>query len=252
MASKQSKAVLIGLALLLPASLTALAVSKNQDEAVAAKTTPASKATVKAAAKTKPRKADLVHCANLIYGKSKTSVCFSDKFLAQVGKDTHIKVHARFERVAMDAAKLCEYPFAVMTGEGRFTLSDKQRKRLSQYLRRGGFVVASAGCSSKKWNDSFEAEMKKMFPDGKLEALAANHPVFHTVYDITSSRYKSGPAKLPVLKGLELDGKIALIWSPDGLNDTANAGPNCCCCGGNEIKAARKINVNLLAYALTH
>ena len=43
-----------------------------------------------------------------------------------------------------------------------------------------------------------------------------------------------------------------LILSPDGLNDTANAGPSCCCCGGNEIKSAKEINVNLLAYALTH
>jgi hypothetical protein len=72
------------------------------------------------------------------------------------------------------------------------------------------------------------------------------------VYDIASSRYKSGENKLPDLYGLELDGRIVLIWSPDGLNDTANAGPNCCCCGGNEVKAAKMINVNLLSYALTH
>ncbi|MEK6238367.1 MAG: hypothetical protein N2C14_26925 [Planctomycetales bacterium] len=43
-----------------------------------------------------------------------------------------------------------------------------------------------------------------------------------------------------------------LIFSPDGLNDTGKVGGNCCCCGGNEILNARQINVNLLAYALTH
>jgi hypothetical protein len=58
-----------------------------------------------------------------------------------------------------------------------------------------------------------------------------------------------GDAKL---KGLEIDGKIVAVFSSDGLNDTANAGGKCCCCGGAEIQNARQMNVNLLAYALTH
>src|SRR5690606_29176048 len=107
-------------------------------------------------------------------------------------------------------------------------------------------------CSSSKWNDSFAKEMQTIFPDLSLKTLDGDHPVFHTVYDITSSRYKSGETRLPRLDGLEIDGRIVLIWSPDGLNDTANAGGDCCCCGGNEVKSAKLINVNLLAYALTH
>ena len=199
-----------------------------------------------------PAKPGEVRCANLIYGKNKTSVCFSDKFLAQVRKDTHIRAHTRFEKVKLEAPKLCEFPFAVMTGEGSFALTDLQRRSLRNYLVRGGFIVASSGCSSKPWNKSFAAEMKTTFPNSKLETLGRDHPVFHTVYDITASRYKAGRAKLPNLKGLQIDGRMVLIWSPDGLNDTSNAGPNCCCCGGNEVKSAKKVNVNLLAYALTH
>ena len=201
-----------------------------------------------------PAKPGEVRCANLTYGKAKrkTSRCFSDKFLAQIRKDTNIRAYQRLENVKLESPKLCEYPFAVMTGEGEFSLTDAQRQSLKQYLLRGGFVVASAGCSSQPWNKSFIAEMKTIFPDSKFDPLAGDHPIFHTVYDITSSRYKSSKAKLPVLKGLEIDGKIALIWSPDGLNDTGNAGPDCCCCGGNEVKAAKMINVNILAYALTH
>ena len=199
-----------------------------------------------------PAKPGELRCAILTYGKGKTSRCFSDKFLAQIRKDTHVRAYQRLENVKLESPKLCEYPFVVMTGEGKFSLTDAQRKSLKQYLVRGGFVVASAGCSSKPWNDSFAAEMKIIFAGNKLQPLARDHPVFHTVYDITSSRYKSGIAKLPVLKGLQIDGKIVLIWSPDGLNDTGNAGPKCCCCGGNEVKAAKMVNVNILAYALTH
>jgi hypothetical protein len=50
---------------------------------------------------------------------------------------------------------------------------------------------------------------------------------------------------------MTVNGKLALVFSADGLNDTANA-KNCCCCGGNEIVQAEFLNVNLLAYALLH
>lgn len=194
----------------------------------------------------------VVKCANLIYGKNKTSVCFSEDFLAQVRKNTYIETHRRLFPVKLESSELYDYPFSVFTGEGSFTLTKPQRENMRNYLVNGGFIVASAGCSSKPWNASFGSEMKKMFPESKMPVLEAIHPVFHTVYDITSFEYKPGKTKLPTLRGLEIDGKIVLIWSSDGLNDTAKAGPNCCCCGGNEIKAAEKVNVNLLAYAVTY
>lgn len=193
-----------------------------------------------------------VYCANLVYATNKTSVCFSDEFLTQVREETNILTHPNFDEVHLDSAELFDYPFAVMTGEGAFTLTDEQIENLQDYLTGGGFLIASAGCSSKPWNTSFKQAMRRAFPDLETVKLGADHPVFHSVYDIERSRYKTGGPKLPHLEGLEIDGRVVMIWSPDGLNDTANAGPNCCCCGGNEVKSARKLNVNILAYALTH
>lgn len=193
-----------------------------------------------------------VRAANLIYGTNRTSVCFADNFLTDVEAQTNIKTNRRFFPVQMESEELFEYPFAVMTGEGAFSLSKDQRDTLKDYLNYGGFVIASAGCSSKPWNESFRNEMQAMFPDAELAVLGADHPIYHTVYDITSSRYKSGETKLPELYALELEGRVVMVWSPDGLNDSSNAGPNCCCCGGNEVKSAKQLNVNILAYALTH
>lgn len=204
------------------------------------------------AAQAEPAGPGVVKCANLIYASNKTSVCFSDKFLVQVQKDSLIRTHRRFVPVKMESDELFQHPFAVMTGEGDFSLSELQRENLTDYLRSGGFLVASAGCSSRPWNRAFEREIAGMFPDRELTTLDADHPVFHTIYDISHSRYKSGQSKLPELRALEIDGRVVMIWSPDGLNDTANAGPNCCCCGGNEIQSARNLNANILAYALTH
>jgi len=193
----------------------------------------------------------VVQCANLIYAQDKSSICFSDAFLAQIQKDTNIRTNRRFYPVKLDSPEIYRYPFAVMTGEGSFSLPDVQRQNLRNYLTRGGFLVASAGCSSSPWSVSFRAEIRRIFPKRELKKLPLSHPVYHTVYDIKELRTKRSDVKA-LLEGLEIDGKIVLIYSPEGLNDTANTGPGCCCCGGNEILNAQQVNVNLLAYALIH
>ena len=192
----------------------------------------------------------IIQCANLIYGRNKSSVCFSDEFLAQIQKDTNIRTNRRFCPVKLGGGELFRYPFAVMTGEGAFTLSAAQRRNLRNYVARGGFLVASAGCSSSAWDASFRAEVGRIFPKLKLKKLPMSHPIYHTVYDIKQLRTKRPTDAY--LEALEIDGKIVLVYSHEGLNDTANAGPGCCCCGGNEILNARQVNANLLAYALTH
>ena len=74
-----------------------------------------------------------------------------------------------------------------------------------------------------------------------------DHPIFRTVYDVQRlDTSHGGDAKL---MGLTIDGKIVVIYSPDGLNDTATMN-GCCCCGGNEITNSQKVNANILAYAL--
>lgn len=192
----------------------------------------------------------VVVCANLTYDRNKTSVCFADRFLSQIQQDAGVRTEGRFRSIRLDADELFRCPFAVMTGEGPFQLTDAQRKNLRTYLERGGFLLASAGCSDSRWNQAFRAELKKTFPDRPFVKLPMTHPVFHTVYDIDQLRLEStGQARL---EGLEINGKLVLIYSAQGLNDTANAGKGCCCCGGSEILNAQSVNVNILAYALTH
>ncbi len=193
----------------------------------------------------------VVKCANLIHGKAgKSSKCFSAEFMTQIQRDANIKTTRKFDLVKLDSTDVFDYPFAVMSGEGAFTLTDAQRENLFSYLTRGGFLVASPGCSDENWSRSFLREIKTIFPDNDVKKLEMSHEVFHTVYDIKSLNAKRRNATY--LSGLEIDGRIVMIFSRDGLNDTGNAGGNCCCCGGNEIKNAKQVNVNLLAYALTH
>lgn len=192
---------------------------------------------------------ELVQCANLIYAGSKTSHCFSDKFLRELNEVSHIDADKQFTPVKLATEDLFNYPFAIMTGEGTFSLFEEERTNLKSYLERGGFLLASAGCSSPEWDRSFRREFKLLFPDKDLTKIQMDHPLFQMVHEVKRINLKNGGTTL--LEGLELGGKIVLVYSSEGLNDVASV-QGCCCCGGNEIRNSKEINANIIAYALTH
>jgi hypothetical protein len=189
----------------------------------------------------------IVQVANLVYAGVKSSHCFSDHFLITAEKESAISTSRRFHAVKLSSEEIFNFPLVIMTGEGDFQLGDGERENLRQFLDRGGFFLASAGCSSPEWDRAFRREMAALFDKQNLEPLGMDHPVFHTVYDITELHAKHGTPK--PLEGIALDGRLAVLYSQDGLNDTAHT-QGCCCCGGNEITNAVQVNVNILAYTL--
>ncbi len=196
------------------------------------------------------KKEGVVQCANVIYAGNKTSKCFADAFLTALQQKTTIVTERRFKQVKLDSKDLFDFPFIVMTGEGEFRLLQAERENLAKYLKGGGFLLASSGCSSREWDESFRKELKSLLPDHPLSQLPLTHPVFHTVYQIEKLDLakSSGTA---ALEGAEIHGKLVCIYSRHGLNDTHNS-TGCCCCGGNEIRNSLEMNVNIVAYALLH
>ena len=191
----------------------------------------------------------VVQVANLVYAGTKSSRCFADHFLIQAEKESEISTSRRFHAVKLSSENIYEFPLLIMTGEGEFRLSDAERESLRQYIERGGFLLASAGCSSSEWDRSFRREMASIFVDHPLRPINLKHPIFHTVYEIKQLKTKHGTPR--PLAGISLGGRLGVVYSQDGLNDTAHT-EGCCCCGGNEIHNAVRINVNILAYALTY
>jgi len=191
-----------------------------------------------------------VKVANLVYGGGKTSVCLADGFLVTVARETPINVQRTFERVELADEALFDHPFAIMTGEGDFALSADEKSQLKTYLQRGGFLLASAGCSNAAWAESFRSVIAELFGADALRGIEPDHPLFDQLYTIDGLKMKR-PTGDERLWGLSLDGRLAMVFSPEGLNDTGNAGKGCCCCGGNEVRNARQINANILLYALT-
>lgn len=191
----------------------------------------------------------IVQVANLVYAGTKSSECFSDHFLIQAEQDAAISTSRRFRAVKLSSEEIYNFPLLIMTGEGAFEMLDVERENLRRFVERGGFLVASAGCSSPEWDSAFRKEMALIFGERQLEQLKMDHTVFHTVYDVEKLEARHGDPR-PV-EGITINGRLGVLYSQDGLNDTQHT-TGCCCCGGNEIVNCAQINVNILAYALTH
>ena len=191
---------------------------------------------------------ETIHCGNLIYGDNQTSVCFADTFLTDAANATGLNIHPRFSRIALAADEVFNTPMCIFTGEGDFVLRGSERANLRRYLENGGFIFSSPGCSNAAWNTAFAREIALALPGYELREIPMTHELFSTVHRIPSLTVRG---RTVLLQGIIINGRLALVHSPEGLNNAANA-KGCCCCGGAEISQAREVNVNAVAYALLH
>ncbi len=198
---------------------------------------------------TKPLEPGVIAVGNLIYAGDRSSVCFADKFLADTAKDTTLPVEKEFRSVRLDSEAVFDTPFCVFSGEEAFTLTERERENLRRYLLNGGFILASPSCSNADWDKSLRKELALALPQQRLVTIPMTHPVFSIVNRIDSLKCKSGNTAL--LEALEVNGRLVMIYSKEGLNDVGNA-KGCCCCGGNEILKSALMNVNILTYALLY
>jgi hypothetical protein len=190
-----------------------------------------------------------LQCGNLIYAGNKSSTCFADHFLSSVNKETTLRVTPHFKPVRLDADALYEYPFCVMSGNDAFSLTSKERGQLRKFLTKGGFLLASPGCSDADWDKSFRREIQICFPEYPMHKIPMSHPMFSIVNTITRLEEEHG--RQVSLEGLEINGRLVLVYSKEGLNDVAHAS-GCCCCGGDEIADPEEVNVNVFTYAVLY
>jgi hypothetical protein len=191
---------------------------------------------------------EIIHCGNLVYGNNQTSICFADTFLTDAARETGLQISPRFARIELAKEDVFNTPLCIFTGEGDFTLKESERANLRRYLENGGFVLASPGCSNALWNGAFRREIALSLPGYELKQIPMDHALFSTVKKIKSLNVKG---RTTYLQGVFVNGRLALVYSPEGLNNAANA-KGCCCCGGAEISEAREVNVNAVAYSLLH
>lgn len=115
---------------------------------------------------------------------------------------------------------------AHLTGTTAFRLSDSERERLKKFVDAGGMLIVDSAGGNGEFNTSAEAELRALFGDaaaGINQPLPEGHAIYNTPSKIeigyrTFARGKLvGSMSSPRLRGIELNGRLAVVYSPEDL-----------------------------------
>ena len=131
------------------------------------------------------------------------------------------------EPVRLGSGKLGAYKIAHWTGTAAFTLDDAARAEIKNFVKDGGLLIIDAAGGSTAFAASAEAELAAMFPESPpqlTQVLPADHAIFvkdAKPIDIeyrTYARTRLGNLHGPQLRGVTIDGRLALIFSREDLS----------------------------------
>jgi hypothetical protein len=92
--------------------------------------------------------------------------------------------------LTLDDPELARFPIAYMSEPGFWTMTDAERAGLSNYLRKGGFIIFDDFRGDHIYN--LVAQMRRVYPEGTFQKLDAAHPIFHAFFEINTLDPRSG------------------------------------------------------------
>ena len=192
-------------------------------------------------------------------GPWKTRAAAFPMLLNQFHAATGTPVSFELRDIALTDPALFEMPFLYMTGTTDFELSESEIEALRRFLNNGGVLLAEAGEGRQTFDAAFRQQIAKVLPGKSLAALPQGHEIF--MKPLNAAVVKARPAlavrhenqieMAPELLGIELNGTLSVIYTPNDLSagwEHALA-PYAL---GYESKDATALGVNVLYYAVTH
>jgi hypothetical protein len=183
----------------------------------------------------------------------------AERHLSLILKElTSLDIHTDGSQLfAVDDPELFKHPVAYMWEPGFWNLTDREAASFRAYLEKGGFAVFEDFDGPQQWSH-FEAQMRRVLPEGRFVKLPHTHPIFnsffrikdidaivHPMYGLRPSYYglfeDNDPSKrLIAVANYDNDIPEYWEWSGEGLFpfDASNE--------------AYKLGVNYIIYGLTH
>jgi hypothetical protein len=109
------------------------------------------------------------------------------------------------------------FDLAVLTGTGNFSLSDVARRAVSNYIASGGTLVIDAAGGDGQFADLAEKELALLLPGIDPAVPAWDDPGMPVGYR-NFARGVVGQTKSARLRGYSVNGRLAVIYSPDDLS----------------------------------
>ncbi len=174
------------------------------------------------------------------------------ELLAFARQHTLLDVGTEEEVVELTSDNVFSYPYLYLTGHGNVTFSSAEAERLRRYLLQGGFLHVDDNYGLDEY---IREELQKVFPEKELVELPFDHPIYQTRYD-----FPDGLPKIHEHDGerpqgyalLDDHGRVMVYythetdlgdgWEPASVHDNSP----------EKRRAALRMGVNILTYAMTH
>ena len=180
-------------------------------------------------------------------------------FMAILGDVSVMRVHRNSSNVhVLDDPELGRYPVAYLTEPGYWYPTDDEAAALRRWILKGGFLIVDDFYFDRQWA-VFEAGMRKVLPEARIDPLTVSHPVFHSFFSIKTLEgmtHPATPAAKAVYLGIHEDNDPAkrlqvvinfnndigdyMEWSGEGWYPV------------NLSNDAYKFATNYVVYGLTH
>jgi hypothetical protein len=185
--------------------------------------------------------------------------------LRVIRSETGLSISTGQQLLAPDDSRLLDHPISFIHGRRDFRFSERERRGLATYLRRGGFLFGDSICASEQFAGAFRREVKAAIPEAQFVRIAENHPIFSRElrgYDLSQvtlqdpqTRTSGDPLKSklvrvkPFLEGVEIDGRLAVVFSPYDISCAMENHASLECKGYIKTDAVR-IGLNIVLFAL--
>ena len=126
-------------------------------------------------------------------GPWKAGYCFTDfpdsdlNFSYRLQQITALRTDPDGRVISLTDPDLFNYPFIYMVEPGAMRLDGAEVEALRKYLLNGGFLMADDFWGPLEW-ENFEQEMKRVLPEREFVELPMDHPIFHSVFDLGTSK----------------------------------------------------------------
>jgi hypothetical protein len=174
------------------------------------------------------------------------------ELLAFARQHTLLDVGTEEEVVELTSDNVFSYPYLYLTGHGNVTFSSAEADRLRRYLLQGGFLHIDDNYGLDEY---VREELQKVFPEKELVELPFDHPIYHTRFDFPDGLPKihEHDGERPQGYGLLDDhGRVMVFythetdlgdgWEPASVHNNPP----------EKRRAALRMGVNILTYAMTH